>query len=309
MKDCGKIAVLLSAYNGEMFIAEQIDSILQQDTEHPVHLFVRDDASQDGTCEILKRYAAEGKLTLLEGEHIGLAASFFSLLAHAYHTGVYSWIALADQDDVWLSDKLRCAVEMLESEIDTIPLLYGSSSLITDHTLHVRGTTCLPRRPITFSNSFIQNITPGHSQVMNAAMARLVLESGMPEGIFSPDHFLVNMAVVRGKLLFDPVPHTLYRQHGKNKMGYRSGFPAWFFARTVRIRSGEGHQIVRQMHATAQALYEFLSDEEKQAVGVFLSSQSSFSARLSCMKQLPFYRQRWTENMVFRLYYLLGGYR
>ena len=308
MTDRSSIAVLLSVYNGEKYIEEQIDSILHQDTACSVTLFVRDDASEDRTMEILKGYASEGKLILFTGEHVGPAVSFFSLLEEAYQKGAYRWFAFADQDDVWLPEKLQCAVEMLEQEENATPLLYGSRSLVTDSKLRIRGKTCIPHRPITFRNTFVQNIVSGHTQVMNAAMAQLILEGGLPDGVFSIDHFFANLAAVRGKILFDVTSHTLYRQHGKNLMGYNIGFFLWFLARIKRLRSGEGLRNVLQMHATVQAVYDYLPEDGKKAVDRFFSCRESFCTRLSYVRNMPFYRQKRAENVIFCLYYLLGGY-
>ena len=75
------VNVLLSAYNGEAYIKEQIESILAQTV--PVHLYVRDDGSTDGTLSILAPYEAAGRLTLLRGENAGFGQSFMMLLAAA----------------------------------------------------------------------------------------------------------------------------------------------------------------------------------------------------------------------------------
>ena len=99
------VNVLLSAYNGEAYIKEQIDSILAQTV--PVHLYVRDDGSTDGTLHVLAPYEAAGKLTLLRGENAGFGQSFMMLLAAA-EEGDY-W-AFSDQDDVWEPHKMEWAV-------------------------------------------------------------------------------------------------------------------------------------------------------------------------------------------------------
>ena len=77
-----KIVVLLSSYNGEKFIKEQIDSILNQDItkEMELQLLVRDDGSKDGTHEILNEYQEKGMLTWYTGENLRPAKSFWELI-------------------------------------------------------------------------------------------------------------------------------------------------------------------------------------------------------------------------------------
>ena len=101
-----KIAVLMSAYNGEKYISQQIDSVLTQ-TYPEVELYVRDDGSTDQTCRILEQYESEGKLHLLKGQNKGFARSFFLLLRKAPEAEYYAW---CDQDDVWRSEKLERAI-------------------------------------------------------------------------------------------------------------------------------------------------------------------------------------------------------
>ena len=75
-----KIAVLMSTYNGEQYISEQIDSILAQEGDFDLELHVRDDGSKDGTINILSRYEEEGKLRWYNNENLGPAKSFMDLI-------------------------------------------------------------------------------------------------------------------------------------------------------------------------------------------------------------------------------------
>lgn len=107
------VQVLLSTYNGEKYIKEQIDSILKQKDVN-VRLLIRDDGSTDGTNEILLSYALNNEnVFYYRGENSGVVASFFRLFETAdFDVDFY---ALADQDDVWEEDKLIVACRQLEA--------------------------------------------------------------------------------------------------------------------------------------------------------------------------------------------------
>ena len=106
-----RVSVLMSTYNGEKYLHEQINSILgQQGVE--IHLLIRDDGSSDGTVEICKEYAKKyNQITFYQGENLGVGKSFLDLLKHAPDADYYSF---ADQDDVWLEDKIIRAVTMIK---------------------------------------------------------------------------------------------------------------------------------------------------------------------------------------------------
>ena len=111
MKD-KKVAVVLSTYNGEKYVKEQLDSILKQ-TYKNVEIIVRDDGSKDSTVEIIKEYQEKHKnIKLVVGENLGFIKSFFELLKIA-EADYYSY---ADQDDIWVKNKIELAVVVSSPE-------------------------------------------------------------------------------------------------------------------------------------------------------------------------------------------------
>ena len=104
----------MSTYNGEKYLREQIDSILNQDYPE-ISLLIRDDGSTDGTVDILKEYAQKYRdIDYYVGENLGVQNSFFDLMKRADKRAYY--YAFADQDDVWLPGKIKRAIELLERE-------------------------------------------------------------------------------------------------------------------------------------------------------------------------------------------------
>ena len=130
------VQILMSTYNGERYIREQIDSFLQQ-TYPLINILVRDDGSSDGTIAILEEYAEKyDNITYYKGNNLGVIQSFLQLLRDSDDAATY--YAFADQDDVWLPEKIEKAIEMLENNTETsMPLLYCSDVYVTDENLNV----------------------------------------------------------------------------------------------------------------------------------------------------------------------------
>ena len=122
-----KIAVLMSTYNGERYLREQIDSILNQKIEVCFDLIVRDDGSTDKTIEILKMYADAGKLFFSIGKNVGAARGFVNLL---HENPGYDYYAFSDQDDVWNEDKLKKGITAIQ-DIKK-PALYCTNCELVD---------------------------------------------------------------------------------------------------------------------------------------------------------------------------------
>lgn len=171
MKAAVKIAVLLSAYNGEAYIKAQLDSILSQ-TEQAVCILVRDDGSTDRTAEILKAYESAGDITLISGENLGFKESFHQLLLCAPEADYY---AFSDQDDLWLPDKLSRAVSRLAEKDGKLPLLYHGAYMETDEALCPIKPMLPPEPPFCFQRALTENVISGFSMVINGVMRETML--------------------------------------------------------------------------------------------------------------------------------------
>lgn len=91
LKYNGKVAVLLSSYNGEKYIAQQLDSILAQ-TYKNIEITVRDDGSSDSTVEIVKKYSDRCNISVIEGKNIGFCKSFYKLLECETQADYYAFL-------------------------------------------------------------------------------------------------------------------------------------------------------------------------------------------------------------------------
>lgn len=299
-----RILVLMSSYNGEQYIAQQIVSIMEQQTQYELVLRIRDDGSQDATCAVIeglqKKYP--GRIELIRGNNIGYNASFFDLLGNAQG---YDFYAISDQDDVWLPDKIQTAVEALMRTGEG-PALYASTSTLVDEDLNVIGQTRGQKRPFSFYNTIVQNICPGHTQVMNGAMLSLLQPPPDASRVYVYDSWISNMAILYGKLVFDAVPHTLYRQHRKNQLGSGSGNLGQLNSSVKHAFHGDGQKYRAQIAYFVEKNRERLSEENKLAELEAFLAATDFPTRLRYAIKSKLFRQSLIETAAFRVAVIIG---
>ena len=209
--------ILLSTYNGAPFVERLLDSLLQQ-TYPAVSILIREDGSSDATPSIVARYAADPRVRVVQGDHVGAATSFFDLLARADAGG---YVAFCDQDDVWLPDKISRAVEWLGAQPADVPALYCSRQIVVDEALSRIGLSRALRRGASFGNALVENIAAGCTIVVNdAARARLI--GRRPGDGIMHDSWAYLVVAAFGRVMFDDRPGILYRQHAGNAVGSRS---------------------------------------------------------------------------------------
>lgn len=303
-----KVLVLLSAYNGETYIKQQIKSILDQNGEFHLDIVVRDDGSLDNTVSIIREVnqALENKIRIIEGNNIGCNASFFELLKYAKG---YDYYAFSDQDDVWLADKIQSAINMLESDNLKCPKLYGGCSFVVDNNLNKTGTTTKQERDISFENILIQNFLPGHSQVMNQSLVDIINCTQVnPDNIFYYDAWISTVASAFGNIYFDNTPHTLYRQHENNELGFGNGFIGWAVERYRRVAKGDTYKTSRQIKEFLHIYGDNLLPEYVDYINVFFESQKSFLTRIHYIVNCPLYRQSKLQTVLFKVLYLFNRY-
>lgn len=210
------VEVLMSTYDGERFVREQVDSILGQ--THPrLRLLVRDDGSRDGTVALL-RSMEDPRLEVRAGENVGLPHAFFRLLDES-HDDADLW-ALSDQDDVWLPDKLARAVARLAPIYG--PALYCARVAVVDEELRPLYLHELPWRGPSFANALVQNIALGCTIVINRE-ARALLRGRWPRECVMHDAWMYLVIAGCGTVVYDHEPVVLYRQHDRNSVGMGRG--------------------------------------------------------------------------------------
>lgn len=223
MSEKPTVAVIMSTYNGEKYLAEQLDSILAQEGVH-VELFIRDDGSKDSTRDILLSYAERYANVHLDfGENLGFARSFLTELAAA---SGFEYYAFSDQDDYWKKEKLITAVKAIKAEeaihLTKIPIIWHSNLHVSDSKLNIIRTTELHKRVHSLESLILRRSIPGCSMVMNKEAAELSRHKYISLLIPTRGHDICIMYLtylMGGKMICSSDAYIYYRQHGNNTVG------------------------------------------------------------------------------------------
>lgn len=306
-----KLRVLMSTYNGEKYLREQLDSILSQtlfqQSDWETELVVRDDGSTDRTCEILAEYTHKfPEITYHVCDNIGVIASFFELIQSTPDD--VDLVALSDQDDVWFEDKLECAAEALCKQDAGKPLLYCSMSQPVDEQLNpIKGIFFAENLRPSFGNALVENICTGCTAVFNREMVHLI-QCQKPEFTAMHDWWLYLLASCFGEVIYDPVPHMYYRQHAGNTVGVRKNYLSEFYVRVKRYRKNR-YQISRQVKSLLDLVETngfAIENKKREWMYEILAARKNMKARFQMVRNREIYRQRKMDDLIFRLIFLSG---
>lgn len=298
-----EIQVLLSSYNGEKYIKEQIDSILTQKNVD-IQLLIRDDGSSDGTRQILKEYADKyANVSVVYGENVGVIRSFFELIESADVSVPY--VALADQDDVWLPDKLYRAITLLEMEKERMPLVYCSARQLVDAELHpIPAAMTYPDIRLEFGNALVENMCTGCTSVINQQML-LLLKGRTPEFTVMHDFWIYLVGTCLGKVVYDEESFILYRQHGNNVVGSASSIVENYKRRIKNFRKHRG-QLTKQAEELLRIYREEMPEGKRELAELLIQTKSGMKARRKLLRERKIFRQRKSDNVIMRILLLLG---
>ena len=211
-----KVCVLMSTYNGEKYIEEQINSILNQKGNFEIDILVRDDGSSDNTIKILNNYQKEGKLLWYKGENLRVAKSFIDLIFTVESR--YDYYAFSDQDDWWYENKIQSAIEKMK---DSIPCVYYSNPELVDKNLNPIGKKVYKKEPYNNFESIICGVNAiGCSMVFNSKLIKTIKMYEKPNNIDMHDAYISRVcASIKGEIVYDDNSYMKYRLHGKNVVG------------------------------------------------------------------------------------------
>lgn len=300
-----RVQILLSTYNGAEYLREQLDSYIAQSFFEHCSVLIRDDGSTDATIDILHEYERQYGFQVVSGQNIGVNRSYQWLIDHADLNCDY--FALSDQDDVWIPNKIERAVKKLDSNEDDFPALFASCSLLTDAELKPIGSSLCPQKGVSFFNAMIQNVCPGHTEVLNRKLLSM-MRGQRCEGMLVLDWWVYLLASGIGIVYFENEFTVMHRQHGHNAIGYSDSFLKLLFPRIKRVLSNESRKMSKQLESFCQLYGQYLSTERKNELDAFLYSRSGFSQRIKYINQCRVFRQTKLETFLFYGLYLMGKY-
>ncbi|MET3210899.1 UNVERIFIED_CONTAM: glycosyltransferase involved in cell wall biosynthesis [Paenibacillus sp. PvR008] len=277
-----------------------------------VQILVRDDGSTDNTLEKLEYFKElyPQQIVVFKGENKGVVQSFFDLVLMS--SNEFDVYAFCDQDDVWNKDKLISAVTCLNKLADDLPLMYCSATHMVDQQLSpIKEWPVPPPRPLTLYNALIENVCVGCTMVFNKNTIELVKENPPLNinNVIMHDWWIYLCVSSFGRIVFDPEPRILYRQHQNNVLGGASdGWRSKWSKRWNRFLNGKNHYILsKQAKEFAETFQQRFDHQKQQEITEFLSFQNkNIIARAIYMFRTPFYRQSVIDNLVYKFVFIIG---
>lgn len=223
MNDC--VDILIATYNGEKFLSEQLQSILEQ-THQNIRIIVRDDNSADGTRQLIETFCRNhpNKITLLpRDKNLGIKGNFSALMEQADA----DYVMLSDQDDKWMPDKvektLKKMLEVEKKRPSGCPILIHSDLVVVDKDLKTLEpsfwchSNLRPKSCSALNRLLVQNIVTGCTAMINKPLLKLALP--IPKEAVMHDWWLGLVAAAFGCIDLINESTVLYRQHGNNAVG------------------------------------------------------------------------------------------
>lgn len=234
-----EVAVLLAAFNGAQWLEEQVMSILNQ-SNVVITLFISVDLSSDDTESLVASLSAQyPQIKHLDfGSHFGGAAKNFYHLFSAVDFQPFQFVALADQDDIWLPDKLKRAISCL-----SILSAQGYSSNATAFWEGGKKKEVIKSQKQTSWDFLFEAAGPGCTYVFTQNLTlqiQLMLQVNwqLVNTVYMHDWLIYAFARSKKfRWFIDEKSFILYRQHSRNHIGANIGMNA-FIKRFSRVLSG-----------------------------------------------------------------------
>lgn len=304
-----QIYIILSTYNGEKFLEDQLISLKNQTS--PFELLVRDDGSTDRTLDILNDWKDKLSLRILSGPNISPVNSFNVLLQMLPDEAEY--IFFCDQDDIWENDKIEKSVKMLKDQELLLgkhtPILFHSDLSVIDEKGKFISKSFWKFQNINFrfgmhlNRLVMQNTVTGCSACMNISLLRLVKE--IPQEAKMHDWWVALVACCYGRIISTEFPLIRYRIHRNNVVGGREvSFlrilkTLALFISYVKKWKAENYSRIIQ----AQRFYEIyeatLPAPQKKLLEKFIiSANSKFVIRKFLQYRFQYYQHGWYRIVI-----------
>ncbi len=302
-----KVVILLSTYNGQRYIEQQLDSLVNQ-TYKNTQIFIRDDGSKDNTQNILKKYEEKYKnIKIVYGENIGFYKSFLWLLTNAPKADYYSF---CDQDDYWKEDKIYRAVSKLNKSDNHKPNLYFTDYEICDSNLNFISNSKQYGNPYSLERGLLAVQIPlGFNTVINYSMKEHI-ENKFNSNfkIWGHDYWCYLIALCFGEIIYDKEYYsTKYRRHEKNVSTYTNNF---FKTQLLRIKNfllSDGQNIINE---TVNIFYDVykneLSNDKKKIIEIYKNKKFNLTNRLRKFIYKSRYSDSLFDELAIRFMLLVG---
>ncbi|NLK99125.1 MAG: glycosyltransferase family 2 protein [Clostridiales bacterium] len=237
-----KVSIVMTTYNGEKYLEEQLDSILKS-TYKDFDLYIVDDGSKDKTMEILERYKEmhPHKINISQNEtNLGVTLNFLN----AINKTTSEYIMLCDQDDVWKMDKIaRTLKRVKQMELQfgkELPIAVFTDAFVVDDKLNMLHESFfrsgrLNPGLIDLPHLLMENKLIGCTIMINQSIRRVLQSAPLPKRARFHDGWLGLIAASTGKIGYIKEPTLYYRQHSSNLVG-NQGFISYVISRITNIK-------------------------------------------------------------------------
>jgi rhamnosyltransferase len=216
-----KIDILIATYNGEKYLAEQIDSILGQ-TYQNIKIIISDDCSKDGTREILKGYEQDERIDVYyQDKNLGYVKNFEFLLSKVED----NYFMLSDQDDVWKKEKIEKSYKTL---VEKDAIMAFADLTVVDENLNIMYKSFndymkLTRKIKKYLNDYrfqyLYNCVTGCTVIAKKELIEKTIPIPTTSKYAIHDMWIGMMAILNGKVAYIDDQLIFYRQHGNNQVG------------------------------------------------------------------------------------------
>lgn len=303
------VEILLSTYNGAKFLKDFIESLYSQ-TYKDWKLTVRDDGSIDETPKILEEIRVKDpeRIKIIEDNlgNLGACKSFLTLLMKAEA----DYIMFADQDDIWLSDKIEKTLKkmlLVEGKYGkNTPILIHTDLKVVDENLKTLSESFWKyqgQNPEYKSLNYllVQNNVTGCTIMINKALKNLIVK--VPERAIMHDWWLALVASAFGVIEYISEPTILYRQHQSQNTGARKYSVKYFFERFIKTPE-EAFNAVQKTFAQAQEflkIYESkLTPSQKEMLLNYINlPYLKTSERIKEIRRWKLFKQGFLRNIGF----------
>lgn len=300
-----KVAIIISTYNGEKYLKEQLDSVVKQ-TYKNIDIYVRDDGSKDSTINILNEYKEKYSNFYIEaGENLGYARSFYTAVKIAFESGKnYDYFAFCDQDDRWHLDKIENAVKMMDN--DEIPECVYTEYNICDENLNFIKKSRLERGKASFRNSLTEATISGNTSMFNRALAKELMKFNI-KFVCCHDWLVYMIASGIGKTIYDSNPSLEYRRTGGNASPRENGKIRLLVYRLKKFIFGDYlKEFRKQILEYKNQYYELLPEKNKKLINLFISNNYNFIHAFKKVFYPKRFRQVATDEILIRFVFLIG---
>lgn len=305
------IDILMATYNGEKFIKEQLDSILNQSFVD-WKLYIHDDGSTDRTVEIINRYAADypEQIAFVNDEKKtgGAKYNFWHLIQNSNA----DYIMLADQDDIWEKDKIFHAYTEMrnyERRYENVPILLHTDLKVVDENLNMMDKSFFDMQKLDkergrFNDVLVQNNVTGCTSIMNRALKEKC--KNMPEEAIMHDWWLALVASCFGVIGHIDYTDILYRQHGNNTEGAKNLKSIGYLLKKLFSKKDVREALTETYEQAARFYDEYkneMDEDKKEVIEAYLTlSSGSKLKKYSILKKYGFMKSGFARKLGYILY-------